>query len=959
MAVIINLKEIFATDSQVEVSSKVNFNFNQLIALGIGQAGPTGSIGPIGPAGPIGPIGPAGPIGSTIYGTTPATAAASIPSGVPTGLSNGDILITADKVLKKVATSGSNIYGWDVLTDFNVLVQSALGTNISPYVRLGSTSRIVKPRVTAGLDLTNSSTTGDPNVAISGLGNNYQTILYNFNELKTRSLAIVGSSIAAPSNSSTELSFNASSSAVVGLTSNTITISAGHGLSTGQFVTYSNEGGTSIGGLTNNGGYYVYAASSTVFSLCETSAQSIAGTPVIDLTGLGNSGTPHKFITYPAAIEGIFPQTANLSLYSFYNNTATPAKEFETSSTAKGYRGQLELGSLDTLPTAYPGVTAQNFVISPSFENLRIRKYRIGGFTISGGSASNPGNYMLRAEYDISSTGSEVTESFAPRRNSEHVWKINKAGVSQAFGRTLEMKFTNSFILDNTESTSIEIDGIFLKRGTVFSGSSSLAYVGFGFDHTDSNKVKLVVDGVTFLELQSTNINLAATRVNALGVPLGGVNDNRVYISKNPAAGTNTIDEQSGYLLTFRSISTSSDPIEGTRFGGISAQKNFNGTPSSPILPNTTDLAGVILEVDAGYELNPGGLSLIGVNEATRVAFHVSRFTLGSERRAYINSSGSLIFDWDDAKTSSSQRNVLIAPRTVTNPLDTVGVTIRLYGGAGLQGFAASVGGKVSIAGGNGRSFGFDVGTKGNVYLQSVTSGDGDYKNAYGVFVGAPESATSPASFTVYPNANSFGPFAANTETVRVLDTTNTPRFTLDNNGAATSGLRFPSSFISSADLNTLDRYAEGEWAPLISGDISHTTIASGGQWTRIGRDLHVHGWIRQNGSPGFANTIAAGNHIVVSGLPEGVSSFKLNDARVGVWTEVNNDSSLMETTRFFGSGNVRTGNIVHSYHHSTSGLTSFKLWFVGYATSTPQVDNPLALNLGTRTITFSLVWKF
>ena len=961
MAVIINLKEIFATDSQVEVSSKVNFNFNQLIALGIGGAGPIGATGSIGPAGPIGPIGPAGPVGSTIYGTTPVTAAASAPSGVPTGISNGDILITADKVLKRVATSGSNIYGWDVLTDFNVLVQSALGTNISPYVRLGSTSRIVKPRVTAGLDLTNSSTTGDPNVAIPGLGNNYQTVLYNFNELKTRSLAIVGSSIAASSNSSTEVSFNASSSAVVGLTSNTITVSAGHGLSTGQFVTYSNEGGTSIGGLTNNGGYYVYAASSTVFSLCETSAQAIAGTPVIDLTSLGNSGTPHKFITYPAAIDGIFPQTANLSIYSFYNNTASPAKEFETSSTAKGYRGQLELGSLDTLPTAYNGVTAQNFLISPSFENLRIRKYRIGGFSVSGGSAANPGNYMLRAEYDISSTGSEVTESFAPRRNSEHVWKINKAGISQAFGRTLEMKFTNSFILDNTESTSIEIDGIFLKRGTFFSGSGSLAYIGFGFDATDSSKVKLVVDGVSFLELQSTNINLAATRVNALGIPLGGVNDNRVYISKNPAAGTNTVAEQSGYLLTFRSISTGSDPLEGTRFGGISAQKNFNGTPSGGILPNTTDLAGVMLEVDEGYEMNPSGLSLVGINETTRVAFHVNRLTLGAERRAYINSKGHLIFDWDDAKTSSFNRDVLIAPRTVTNSLDTVGVTMRIQGGAGYQGgLSATVGGKVSINGGNGKTIFFDTGTKGNVYLQSSTSGDGFYKNAYGVFVGAPESATSPASFTVYPNALSpFGPFAANTETVRVLDTTLTPRFTLNNDGEATSGLRFPATQNNSGDLYTLDRYAEGEWTPLITGDTSHTTYSSGGQWTRVGRDLHVQGWIRQDGSPGVSLTAAGSNHIVLSGLPEGVSSFRLNDARVGVWTEVNNNSSLSEATRFFGSGNVRTGNVVHSYHHSTSGLASFKLWFVGYATSNPQIDNPLALNIGQRTITFSLVWKF
>lgn len=960
MAVIINLKEIFATDSQVEVSSKVNFNFNQLIALGIGQAGPIGAIGPIGPAGPIGPIGPAGPVGSTIYGTTPATAAASVPSGVPTGISNGDILITADKVLKKVATSGSNIYGWDVLTDFNVLVQSALGTNISPYVRLGSTSRIVKPRVTAGLDLTNSSTTGDPNVAIPGLGNNYQTVLYNFNELKTRSLAIVGSSIASSSNSSTELSFNASSSAVVGLTANTITVSAGHGLSTGQFVTYSNEGGTSIGGLTNNGGYYVYAASSTVFSLCETSAQAIAGTPVIDLTSLGNSGTPHKFITYPAAIDGIFPQTANLSIYSFYNNTASPAKEFETSSTAKGYRGQLELGSLDTLPTAYNGVTAQNFLISPSFENLRIRKYRIGGFSVSGGSAANPGNYMLRAEYDISSTGSEVTESFAPRRNSEHVWKINKAGMSQAFGRTLEMKFTNGFILDNTESTSIKIDGIFLKRGTFFSGSSSLAYVGFGFDHTDSSKVKLVVDGVSFLELQSTNINLAATRVNALGIPLGGVNDNRVYISKNPDASTNTIAEQSGYLLTFRSISTGSNPLEGTRFGGISAQKNFNGTPSGGSLFNTTDLAGVMLEVDEGYDMNPSPLSLVGINETTRVAFHVNRLGLGAERRAYINSKGHLIFDWDDAKTSSINRDVLIAPRTVTNPLDTVGVIMRIQGGAGYQGgLSATVGGKVSISGGNGKSIFFDVGTKGNVYLQSSTSGDGTYKNAYGVFVGAAESATSPASFTVYPNVNPVGgPFAANTETVRVLDTTWTPRFTLNNAGEATSGLRFPSTFIPSADLYTLDRYAEGDWTPTIVGSTSHTSYSSGGQWTRTGRVMHLSGWIRQtvlaSSPPSGVNL----HHIAIPGLPDGVSSFRLNDARVGTWTELSNDDLLSDEQRFFGtsSNTVRTGTVVHSYHVEATGYTQFRLYFVGQGTYNPLV---LPSAVVTKTVLFNLFWQF
>jgi len=503
MAIIINLKEIFATDSQVDVSNKVNFNFNQLIALGIGATGPIGLTGPIGPAGPIGPIGPTGETGSVIYGTTPATASTSAPSGAPSGIRTGDVLITADKVFKKVLTSGSNLYGWEVLTDFNTLVQTALGTNISPYVRLGASSRVVKPRVTAGLDLTNSVTSGDPNFVIPGLGTNYQTVLYNFNELKTRSLALVSSNIAAIANSSTEVSFNASSSSVVSLTNNQITVSAGHGLTTGQFVTYSNEGGTSIGGLTNNGGYYVYSSSGTVFSLCETYAYALAGTPVIDLTSLGNSGSPHKFITYPASVDSIFPQTSNLSVYSFFNGTADAAKEFETNSASKGYRGQIELGSLDTLPTVYNGITSQNFLISPSFENLRIRKYRLGGFTISGGTTANPGDYMLRAEYDLSSSGSEVAESFSPRRNSEHRWLINKAGTSQSVGRTIEMKLTNEHILANTEVTAVgagvSVDGLFFKRNISFGAGLAVNYFGIGFNPANNNSIDFdAPSGVTF-----------------------------------------------------------------------------------------------------------------------------------------------------------------------------------------------------------------------------------------------------------------------------------------------------------------------------------------------------------------------------------------------------------------------------------------------------------------------------
>ena len=54
MGVIINLKEIFAADGQEIFTDKINFNFNKLLELGIGEQGDQGIQGPVGAAGPPG-----------------------------------------------------------------------------------------------------------------------------------------------------------------------------------------------------------------------------------------------------------------------------------------------------------------------------------------------------------------------------------------------------------------------------------------------------------------------------------------------------------------------------------------------------------------------------------------------------------------------------------------------------------------------------------------------------------------------------------------------------------------------------------------------------------------------------------------------------------------------------------------------------------------------------------------
>jgi len=496
MSVVINLKEIFSTDSQIDVSSKVNFNFNQLIALGFGQIGLTGDAGSQGPAGPIGPDGIQGPIGTVIFGLTPSSTTA--PTGPPTGMVTGDLLITADSIIRKIG-SGT---GWEILTDFNSLVLGALGSNASPFVKLTGTSRIIKPRITSGLDLTNASSPA-PNYQTPGLGTNNQTVLYNFNELNTSSVIINGSgNIVISSNGSSTVPFD-STSGGVNLTTNVITglTVSGHGLVNKQYVTYSAGTGTVIGGLSNYSGYYVLYIDAYTFKLCDTELD-VDNTNPIDLTGYG-TGT-QTIITYPSTAEKIFPATANLSLYSVFGSDASQAKEF--ASTSKGYRHQLELGSVDALPTAYSGISGVNYVISPSFENLKVKKYRVGSYS---GDSAYPGTYYLRAEYDLSSAGATAAESFSPRRNSEQIWKINKIAGTQASGQTFELKLTNSNLLAVNEiSSGVSVDGLLLKRGALDGGGGS-GYIGFGFDPSDATKAKLdASSGITKFSFDGVKLEL-------------------------------------------------------------------------------------------------------------------------------------------------------------------------------------------------------------------------------------------------------------------------------------------------------------------------------------------------------------------------------------------------------------------------------------------------------------------
>lgn len=596
MSVIINLKEIFSTDSQSEASSKLNFNFNQLLALGIGQPGPIGPTGPSGQPGPIGPAGPEGPIGSIIFGAVPPIGVpAPNPTTIPTELEINDVLITDTTILKKVALNISAT-GWQKIADFNTLVENALSSNISPYVRLTPTSRIIKPRITTGSDLSNSSNPNDPTFPTAGLGTNYQTVLYNFNELKTSSVILSGGIIQIGSNSSVAKSFSALTA--VDVNADTITINT-HGLTNGQYVTYSTEGGSPVGGLTNANSYFVLVVDSNTIRLCET-LNDVTGNSPIDLTSAGTGSTPHKLITYPASPDTIFPATSNLALYSYFNNTATPAKQFDTNPTNKGYRYQLELGSIDTLTTSYAnGVTGPAYVISPSFENLRIRKYRLAYSNVNLGNESSPGKYYLRAEYDLSSDGIQsAPESFSPRRNSEQIWKINKSLDLETTTRTIEMKLTNSVLLEELESASgIQVDGLFLKRSSTFDGTTSPAsYFGMGFSPANATSFNFELStGMSFSFNRSVNVGL--TRVSSTGIDYNGANGTTWTIS---AIGRNIAVSAINFQVVGRLTTTGILTIGTVNQATSSNVKTLVVTPTGEVqqvdsAPATIPVGGIIM----------------------------------------------------------------------------------------------------------------------------------------------------------------------------------------------------------------------------------------------------------------------------------------------------------------------------------------------------------------------------
>ena len=357
MSVSVNLQEVFSSDSQSNLTQKINFNFNQLLTLGLGEPGPIGLTGLQGPIGPAGPAGPTGARGAKVYAVQTLDSPIVTPAIAPNS-ADGDIFVnTRELFVKGVTVSGT----WGEVIDFQSLITAQSLQDTFKVFQLGvgvgdSTSKHAKFLRTKGIDTVNSGLAQSHPMYYSGQAtNNTQLILSNFDELKTWKIQ--------------------------------------------------------------------------------------AGTLVANTSESDN----------------VFEYNSLAKIYAFLPSSLS------------NWRHQLEIGSVDDVAVTVGGST-QQYVLTPSEQNLKIRKYRVAAGSLDGG-------LYNRAEFDISGPTASSNSL-----NSEILFTVNKRSTT---AQLIQMGLTTSQILaERLPAQALTTDGLIMsKAGT--------HHFALGFDNTVTTKLNL------------------------------------------------------------------------------------------------------------------------------------------------------------------------------------------------------------------------------------------------------------------------------------------------------------------------------------------------------------------------------------------------------------------------------------------------------------------------------------
>lgn len=465
MAVSVNLREVFPSDSQSNLTEKLNFNFNQLLLLGLGLKGDKGDKGDTGPIGPVGLTGAAGQRGSIAFAVqNTSTPTDSANTSTLANSIDGDMFINTTKIYVKGATVSGT---WDQIVDFASLVNAQSLQDPYKVIQLGlgsgsTTSKHAKFLRTKGVDSNNTALASThPQYYTGTQPDNTQLVLSNFDEAKT------------------------------------------YRISNGSLVS--------------------------------------------------NSGSS----------DSTFEYTALQTIVAYLPSTLV------------NYRHQFELGSVDG-DSVTVGGNSQYYVLTPSEQNLKFRKYRVTNNSVTGG-------LYNRAELDLSGLAGNTNSM-----NGEIALITNKRDTNGA--TVMELGVSNSEILTvKYPAAGLTLDGLYMAKGTFQAG------------------IGLKSDDATTLLVKTTTANV---RVNDLivnqataGITVGHAVPASKWVSLGSAIKVQNSRVIAGIPFPavqslVSDVNTLDDYREGTWTPSISMSTTIpTGTHFSPSGWSTTGAAGTYVKI--------------------------------------------------------------------------------------------------------------------------------------------------------------------------------------------------------------------------------------------------------------------------------------------------------------------------------------------------------------------------
>ena len=421
------------------------------------------------------------------------------------------------------------------------------------------------------------------------------------------------------------LTFDGSSSSIVSSVDNTITYNS-HRFVNGQRVTYSNGGGSNIGGLNDGNPYYIIKEDNNKIKLAETYSDALAGN-ARNITGVGG-GSSH---TINVAFDGV-----NTKFKATYDN-GTLARLHRAAQLTISINGVIQQGSDTASPTNGYGIDFNSVIV---FSTAPAASDVFWGNLL----ANNLPTFDITDNKVDNFTGDGSTVDFnlsKPAVNNENVL-VTIDGVTQYPSDAQNIRAYNvvettlTFTSAPPANSSIQVRHIGFAGATVSGGSGGVsAFYGrtgnVALRDTDDidvrhiNSVGVITatsfDGPSQIGIQSGGVQIGAgiTQLNFIGIGNTIVVDgSTVDISIQSGAG-GTWHGYSAGIATVKSVGINTSTLDDADLTGIGnsfkglyiangmvihdntlSGNHYIGTNFSGMMAGPVSITGV-LSIDGNY----------------------------------------------------------------------------------------------------------------------------------------------------------------------------------------------------------------------------------------------------------------------------------------------------------------------------------------------------------------------